>query len=1041
MKFILDDFEEQKAERLFVDRIEPRQVFWQHFTQAQQGCPEPVVLHYYGVGGIGKSSLHAQLAKELARRCPKAGSVVLDFDFVERREPYRVLNLLKRKLADAYDFSFPLFEVACYTFLCRIGEDADAGEVQSLVGSSPLLTFLCDAASMVPGAGMAAGILKLVDEGVAVARNLFSDKKQLLRKLETADIRLLRSQLPAYFAADLRENLRSQREPFVIFLDTYEKLVDEFAGVGDPLQNDWWLRGREGLIPRLPGVLWVLGGREKLKWPALDGPGVWDGVLHQYLLGTLARQDAEEFLQAAGIADEASRAQIFDLSGGLPVSIDLYVEQYRARGAVAADLPPSALHERVVRYMSDGEKNACYLLACLGRWTQAQAAQAARAAGLPLPPTLYDKLCGFSFIQTDDGKTFTMLRPVAQVLRANCPAGLSRALAGGAPAEQPESAPGTPAAPKADAPGPALSDPRALTGRWAEMALRGLADEAACIDWLLEQLEAPLDQMRRRLELDTYFAVLAPICSFAQTKAPGGALQALLDGFNGIGLYYAGSPRQGEQALRRALEQLCGQTGPAARSARHTVSVQYFFVTQARCNDAAFTEIGPRLWQLQQQEGDGSLAAATARRLAQAYESMEWPQEAARWRERGEAAPAPAPSPAAHTPPQAAAAPSADAARLNELLAELGRRLAAERFAPEDQSAVRALLEDGQALADKVYGPDSREAFRWRCQACSAYGQMGEPAAMLEALGRTLALCARFGGEDSGMWAVVRAMELHLRALLAMGDDWAVLEQIGGEMEPVRAVLERQLGPRRSDTQDAAYLCRVVQGLSGLTVAGCRRQLQALQADPRWAPAESRLGYAAGLLDALDAFGGECDGQMVAQLFGPGWAGAKGQGAAAAPVPEMPQPAEPPEPERPPQPAGPEALARGWMETYKPCSLYTAFTGIPEKKLGNALRAYGGGEQAGQVLALLDTTVLGSGKSGLLLLADRVVYKDVLGRKGCVPLADLAAFTQQDVKKGDGNFLVLNTKHTPAAARFTPEGAFEALQVLNRLTDLMRGGN
>ena len=259
MKFILDDLEQPKAERIFVDRVEPRQAFWQAFFAAQQGLEEPLVLHYYGVGGMGKTSLHSQLEKELGERCPGAKYVELDFDFVERREPYRVMGLLKKKLSQAYNFQFPLFDVACYTFLCRIGEDGDQAEIQSFVGGSQVLNFLCDAASMIPGTSMISGILKLVDEGVAVARNLFSNKKQLLRSFESMDIRQLRDQLPAYFASDLRANLKKEKQPFVIFLDTYEKLVNEFAGVGDPLQSDLWLQGPQGLIPRLPNTLWVQG--------------------------------------------------------------------------------------------------------------------------------------------------------------------------------------------------------------------------------------------------------------------------------------------------------------------------------------------------------------------------------------------------------------------------------------------------------------------------------------------------------------------------------------------------------------------------------------------------------------------------------------------------------------------------------------------------------------------------------------------------------------------------------------------------------------
>ena len=203
--------------------------------------------------------------------------------------------------------------------------------------------------------------------------------------------------------------------------------------------------------------------------------------------------------------------------------------------------------------------------------------------------------------------------------------------------------------------------------------------------------------------------------------------------------------------------------------------------------------------------------------------------------------------------------------------------------------------------------------------------------------------------------------------------------------------------------------------------------MQAVQADPHWAPSEGRLGYAASLLDVIDAFQGSCDDQMVVQLFGPGWG--SGTTPPAGPVSAAPH-----------QDGGPEALVCGWMETYRPAGLFTSVTGIPEKRLRNALRSYGGGEDAGRVLVLLDTTILGSGKSGLLLLSDCIVYKDLLGRKGRVPLTKLDPFTREDIKKGDGNFIVLNTKDAPDRARFTPEGADETLQVLNLLTDLIRNG-
>lgn len=85
----------------------------------------------------------------------------------------------------------------------------------------------------------------------------------------------------------------------------------------------------------------------------------------------------------------------------------------------------SALHERVVRYMVEEERTAYTLLAVLGQWTQKQALAFAQAAGIPLSPLLLERLCGFSFILTQDGVTFHMMRQVGEVLRQDCPAALS----------------------------------------------------------------------------------------------------------------------------------------------------------------------------------------------------------------------------------------------------------------------------------------------------------------------------------------------------------------------------------------------------------------------------------------------------------------------------------------------------------------------------------------------------------------------------------------------------------------------------------------
>ena len=1010
MKFILDDLEQPKAERIFVDRVEPRQAFWQAFFAAQQGLEEPLVLHYYGVGGMGKTSLHSQLEKELGERCPGAKYVELDFDFVERREPYRVMGLLKKKLSQAYNFQFPLFDVACYTFLCRIGEDGDQAEIQSFVGGSQVLNFLCDAASMIPGTSMISGILKLVDEGVAVARNLFSNKKQLLRSFESMDIRQLRDQLPAYFASDLRANLKKEKQPFVIFLDTYEKLVNEFAGVGDPLQSDLWLRGPQGLIPRLPNTLWVLGGREKLKWPQLDTPGTWDNVLHQYLLGALADSDAQEFLLSAGVEDGTVRNRICALSDGLPVSLDLYLEQYLRNGTVS-DAIPSALHERVVRYMSDEEKTACYLLAALGRWTQEEALAFAQRAGVALSPTLLERLCGFSFILTQDGVTFHLMRKVGEVLRQHCPSSLSRALAAREPVQ------------KEKASAPAL-DFATAPETYVSLTLQTFLREEPCVDWVLDELDSSLTTMRKRLDLDTYFAVIGLLKERAAQSWPGGVLEALVEGYNGIGLYYAAQPEQSQAILEKVLQRL-NQLGNLP--ALYTVLEQYQYVAFCRMNLTDFVKQAEPLWDLFQQRGNSASAARTSQLLEEAYGLMDLPQEAQTWHQQAFQGQASQPG-----KPDS----SADS-RLIQIQQELRERIQAEEFAQEDKDAIYALVEEGRQRTLRIYGPESRKMFQWYFLEGRVYANTGDYHLGQEVTTKLLETSKGYYGETSGTYGCFLLLDgfMNFMACCVQSDflGWPACSAAFAQAHPL---LKAHLGSENTFTKQT-YLLWKLTDLENVSLEEYRDRLWALKEEIE-DPQDETNAFFLEFLDNLEYLPEELEDSTALEVIADVFGGKTMNSGEETLHPQQEEPVSIPE-EPAPTPEEPEPqvtmaqVIQQLMAEYKPVDLYTAFTDIPEKKLRNALKSYGDdpkGELAPYVLALYDATVTGNAKNGFLLFTSGILYRESGSRQGGVTLDDLEPFTT----KGKNN-LIVNAKGHPGLASFICLKPENSAQVLNRILE------
>lgn len=421
----------KQASRIFTDREEPRKTFWKNYNDFKNKMDEGdvKVLAYYGIGGIGKSSLLRKLITEMdeSKTTGKIKeSLHVYFDFNVKQESRSVLENIRNKLIDDYGFDFPLFDLGCFAYAKKIGETIDKPEVKSLVKRSRVLETTLAVAKDIPVVGLAAKIFNLVDTGLAVYKNLFNKHKDEFVKIENKSAEDLYKYLPILFAKDLTECTKDRQEPLVVFLDTYEQIVNEMAAIGEPLNNDLWLRDEiNGLIINSPKVLWVIAGREKLKWQQFTA---WDESLEQHILGTLSETDANNFLYNAGIDDEQLRHRIYELTQGTPVYLDLCVDRYCSlkennQKPVIEDFGKNiyALIERFARYMDDSKKDIVYMLSCLKVWTD----DMIREIGAKILPnfstTTYEKVKGFSFIIESEKGRYNIHQTVGESLYQNCP--------------------------------------------------------------------------------------------------------------------------------------------------------------------------------------------------------------------------------------------------------------------------------------------------------------------------------------------------------------------------------------------------------------------------------------------------------------------------------------------------------------------------------------------------------------------------------------------------------------------------------------------
>ena len=428
---------EVQATRVFTDREEPRSAFWQQYNAAVDDLSnedEDIrVIHYYGIGGIGKTALLKKLMEEMRQQLDKP--LYAHYNFESGTDTRNVLKSLKATLESKYQFDFILFNLGLYAYAKKLGEDAAAVEKKSLADAHPLWQQIFNVIGNVPNLSFISQIISTVDGLVTYAgtRHVLHQHANRIKRLEFLEAEEMYRELPKLFVEDLTRNMENAQQPLVIFLDTYERLVNEMATVGEPLMNDLWLREPSGPIRNVPHVLWVIAGREKLKWKRFDPE--WEEAVDNHRLGDLSQADSVAFLQGAGIVDETLAIQLYRLTNGTPVYLDLCVDVYEALQQKGLPIDISEfgrnnieLIERFMRYMDDTQKTLAYIAACMNLWDD-QAFTAVAKALCVWNPTTYEKFKLHSFVDALENESYIIHQTVRDVVAANCPTKLRQDIA------------------------------------------------------------------------------------------------------------------------------------------------------------------------------------------------------------------------------------------------------------------------------------------------------------------------------------------------------------------------------------------------------------------------------------------------------------------------------------------------------------------------------------------------------------------------------------------------------------------------------------
>lgn len=374
--------EPKSAEEMFTDREEPRAAFWDVYDKIPQG--EYDVIHYYGIGGIGKTTLLKQIQLEISRKFNDSHKMSIYYNFEKNQSKEDFLFVLSRQIMlRNKGTGFPVFDYAFEKWMTYAGKTK--AEIDSYVATKENEILTIEGA-IDQLSGVASDFLPFVNVATVAAKGIISlcekeyqkiiltnnENRRIIYEINSLKGDEIGKNLVKYFAHDALKIFNKFTSPFVILLDGYEALVSILRD-GDERANlaDAWVHEEDrGLVRQLPNACWVVAGREQLQW---DRELLPDNQKH--LMGRISPMDAKGYFNQIGIWDDELIEGLYRLTGGTPVYMDwcykkyLQLSEHKEAGYQLRidDFGTSTtdMAERYLRDMSPVHLNTVRIMCCL----------------------------------------------------------------------------------------------------------------------------------------------------------------------------------------------------------------------------------------------------------------------------------------------------------------------------------------------------------------------------------------------------------------------------------------------------------------------------------------------------------------------------------------------------------------------------------------------------------------------------------------------------------------------------------------------------
>jgi len=401
---------DEKVECPFVDRKEFIEAFEKAFWNIDQRNYS--ILVYYGVAGIGKTSLRKELPTLLRKhnesdRNMKIIWTSIDFATEQYRQPYKFLEVLSSQLRQIYGIKFNSFDIALATYWKKVNPRVPL--VKENYSEESIVRDVLDICDEFIPVNLMPNMLNLAKSLPERYHKWALKRKEDISRLPDLEPTEIEELLPVYWAYDLADHLQDTSESAVVFIDTYEALWEKEREKGSFNDHDKWLRELIKNIQK--SCLWVICGREALRWEEVDED--WKNYLDQHKIERLPDKDALDLLKWCGITEEDIQKVLIESSEGVPYYLELSIDTYRKikkKKPAPEDFAkvPNGIFCRFVKYLDREEKETLKVLSVPRYWDRELFKILVEKFKTGYPETSFSELHSFSFMDIDGKEKCSM---------------------------------------------------------------------------------------------------------------------------------------------------------------------------------------------------------------------------------------------------------------------------------------------------------------------------------------------------------------------------------------------------------------------------------------------------------------------------------------------------------------------------------------------------------------------------------------------------------------------------------------------------------